>query len=180
MGPVRVAVTGGLGAGKTSLLQRLQQRGYLVIPEAARAIIADRKSRGLSPRPPPLEFARAILQRDIEQYHSVANAESLAFFDRSVLDALNMLAELGQLAERERRAMLRRCTYHATAFILPLWREIYRTDSERDQSYEDAVRTYQSLRNWYARCGYTLVEVPPGTVEERCAFVLRNLVQDDD
>ena len=144
------------------------------MPEVAREIIAERKREGLSPRPQPLAFARAILRRDIEQYRSVAGVK-LVFFDRSILDALNMLAELGQLAERERQEWLEHYPYHATAFILPPWREIYRTDSQRDQSFEDAVRTFESLRKWYLECGYTLLEVPPGTPEERCEFMLQIL-----
>jgi predicted ATPase len=31
------------------------------------------------------------------------------------------------------------------------------------------------LRRWYLRCGYAVVEVPRGTVEARCRFVLRTL-----
>ena len=98
------------------------------------------------------------------------------FFDRCILDALNMLAKLDQLASSERRAWLERYPYHTTAFIFPPWREIYRTDAERDQSYEDAKRTFESLRDWYTVCSYTLLEVPLGTLEERCEFMRQHLV----
>jgi predicted ATPase len=132
-GPIRVAVTGGPGAGKTSLLEGLELRGYAIVAEVTREIIADRKARRLSPRPSPIEFANAIVQYP----------------------------------------------YHSTAFILPPWREIYRTDSERDQSYEEAVHVYESLREWYVQCGYKRIDVPQGTVDERCAFVLRTLQMGD-
>lgn len=86
-----------------------------------------------------------------------------------------MLAELHQLADADTRRFLERCPYHSTAFILPPWREIYQTDAERDQSYEQAVRVYESVREWYVQCGYTLIDVPRGTIDERCEFVLRSL-----
>jgi predicted ATPase len=85
--PIRVAVTGGPGAGKTSLLEGLELRGYAVVPEVARKIIADRKTRRLSPRPSPIEFANAIVQRDVEQYEATRTGAKLIFFDRSLLDS---------------------------------------------------------------------------------------------
>lgn len=174
-GPIRVAVTGGPGAGKTSLLEALKRRGYAVVSEVARAIIADRKANGLSARAAPIEFARAIVERDIDQYTSIRSGHVLVFFDRSLLDSLGMLAALGQLSDADRRRYLEQYPYHATAFILPPWREIYRTDLERDQTYEEAVRVYQSLRAWYIRCGYNVIDVPKRSIDERCQFVLESL-----
>jgi predicted ATPase len=174
---MRVAVTGGPGAGKTTLIQGLEQRGFTVVPEAAREIIAERKSRGQSPRPDPLEFARAIVARDIERYEAVRPNPGLVFFDRSLVDALGMLAELGELTDTDRHALLERHPYHPSAFILPPWRDIYRTDSERDQTWEQAVAVFESLQRWYTRCGLQLVEVPPGTIAERCDFVLQRLAE---
>lgn len=175
--PIRVSVTGGPGAGKTSLLHELERQGYPVVPEVARSIIAERKANGLNPRPEPLAFAQAILDRDVEQYVSTSADEDLGlvFFDRSILDSLGMLADLNGLSASEIRTHLRNYRYHPVAIILPPWREIYRVDSERDQNYEESVRVYEYLRRWYIKCGYTLTEVPPGSVDERCAFVLRAL-----
>ncbi|MDX1407274.1 MAG: hypothetical protein R3330_04050, partial [Saprospiraceae bacterium] len=69
--------------------------------EVARALIAERRADGLAPRPPPLEFARTVLLRDIAQYETTAGTEGPVFFDRSILDALGMLAALEQLTETE-------------------------------------------------------------------------------
>jgi predicted ATPase len=173
--PIRVAVTGGPGAGKTSLLEALARRGYAVVPEVARRIIADRTARGLTRRPPPIEFATAIVEGDIDQYESAGTAAGLVFFDRSLLDSLGMLTELNQLPDGKMRRLLERYPYHPTAFILPPWPEIYHTDSERDQSFEQAVAVYHSVRAWYVRCGYAVIDVPRETVDRRCEFVLRSL-----
>ena len=61
-------LTGGPGAGKTSVLDCLHKRGYLVMPESARQVIIERRAQGLPPRPDPEAFAREILSRDVEQY----------------------------------------------------------------------------------------------------------------
>lgn len=172
---MRIALTGGPGAGKTALVDALARRGYAVVPEVARRIIAERKARGLSPRPPPPEFARMIFEKDRAQYRAVAAVDGPVFFDRSLLDAMGMLWALGQLPDRD--DLLRRYPYHPTAFILPPWRDIYRQDTERDQTYVESVVVFQQLHRWYADCGYPPVEVPRDTVEARCDFILRNLGQ---
>jgi predicted ATPase len=84
----------------------LQQRGYPVVADSARAIIHARKGSSLSPRPAPLEFAQAILRQDIQQYREQASASGLVFFERGVVDALGMLHELGALQDNELRAFL--------------------------------------------------------------------------
>lgn len=38
--------TGGPGSGKTSVLNELAQRGYLIVPEVARAIIKQQQDIG--------------------------------------------------------------------------------------------------------------------------------------
>ena len=170
-----VAISGGPGAGKTTTLEGLRERGCSVVPEVARRIIAERLSRGLSPRPPQLDFAREILRVDVEQYESALTEGNSVFFDRSILDSLGMLHGSGALTTTYRNEMLQRYPYYPSAFIFPPWEEIYCTDSERDQSFEEAVRVHGSVCRWYSDCGYTLIEVPKGTVAERCDFMLEAL-----
>lgn len=181
----RVVVTGGPGAGKTVLLEELARRGHPYAPESARTIIRERLARGLPPRPDPAEFAYEILGRDIEQYRGVtrgprpdratAGAGDLHFFDRSILDALGMLDQLGILSARERDRHLTDYPYHRQVFLLPPWEAIYRVDSERDQTFGESVRVHDTLRQWYLRCGYETVSVPPGPVADRCDLVLKTL-----
>ncbi|WP_149195062.1 AAA family ATPase [Luteimonas suaedae] len=158
--PIRIAVTGGPGAGKTALLEGLRGRGYPVVSEVAREVIAGRKARGLSPRPPPAEFARTVLDRDVQQYDCAPADDVPTFFDRCVLDSMSMLAQLDQLHPRDKSELLAQYPYYPTAFILPPWREIYCTDTERDQDSDEAVSVHHALRDWYIGCGYNLVEGP--------------------
>lgn len=183
----RVVVTGGPGAGKTVLLDELARRGYPYAPESARVIIRERLARGLSPRPEPAEFANEILRRDIEQYRGVSAGQApgrrevpegetrVHFFDRSILDALCILDRLGILSARERDRHVTEYPYHPQIFLLPPWEEIYRVDSERDQTFAESVRIHDTLRQWYLRCGYELVAIPPGPVADRCDLVLETL-----
>jgi len=55
--------------------------------------------------------------------------------------------------------------------ILPPWQEIYKTDTERKQTWEEAVYTYQQLKLVYARYGYETINVPIGSIEDRKRFI---------
>jgi len=174
--PRLVIFTGAPGAGKTTVLEQLRARGHAVMPEGARQLIRERSEKGLSPRPPAEDFARAILQRDIESYSVAVGREApLTFFDRAIPDALAMLEEAGQLVDEEREATLARYPYHGQVFLFPPWEAIYEQDAERDQSFADATRVSDLLEAWYRRCGYEVARMPEGSVNARCEFVLQTL-----
>jgi predicted ATPase len=170
-----IALTGGPGAGKTTVTAALRERGYDCVSDSTRAIMQERISLGLSRRPPAREFAEQILIRETAQYRSKACAAGPVFFDRCVLDALGMLDQLGALSTMELQALLAEHSYFQTAFIFPPWAEIYAKDDERDQTFADAVAVHATVTAWYRRCGYDLVEVPRGTVHERCKFILQRV-----
>jgi predicted ATPase len=174
----RVVITGGPGAGKTTLLAAFESRGYACMPDSARAIIRHRKNRGLSPRPPLREFAEEILRLDIECYRYAESAEGYVFFDRGIPDALCMLDELGVLSPSGATRHVSTYRYFRVAFLLPPWQEIFCTDDERDQSFMDATRVYDRVRDWYVRCGYDVVPVPCSPVAERAEFLLDTLATD--
>lgn len=173
----RVVVTGGPGAGKTALLRALRQRGHAVGDDAARAIIHERKAAGLSPRPEALAFAQAVLAREVAAHEGAASPSGVMFFECGVVDALGMLVESLPLSPGELESRLARHPYHRDVFVLPPWSEIYVNDDERDHPFAHAVRVHAGIAQWYARCGYRVVEVPRLSVDARCAFVLETLGQ---
>lgn len=171
----RVVITGGPGAGKTTLLSELGRRGFRTVEESARAIIAERRAAGSSPRPEPVAFAEEILRRDIEKYERARVSRGWVFFDRCVLEALGMVQEACAERQHEVVKLCAEYRFHPLVFILPPWEAIYRTDSERDQTVAQAALVHDSIERWYRRLGYTLNSVPKAPVEERAEHVLRAL-----
>jgi predicted ATPase len=169
-----VVFTGGPGAGKTTLLTELASMGYATVADSARAIIAERLANGLSPRPAAVAFAKEVLRRDIEKYLGQPQTSEYVFFDRGVVDALGLLDGASPIAAPELTASLSAHRYHA-AFIFPPWHAIYATDSERDQSFAEAVNVHSATVRWYRSCGYVLHEVPLLPVKQRAAHVLHAL-----
>ena len=174
----RVILSGGPGAGKTTLVSELSRRGYLSVSESAREVIAERIASGESPRPEPAEFARELLRRDKIKYATIREQAELVFFDRSPLESLAMLHEASALAEQELRAELASFVFHGVVFMLPPWERIYHTDSERDHTFAHATRVHDSLVRWYMSCGYSVHQVPHLPVPERAEHVLRALASD--
>lgn len=171
-------ITGGPGGGKTALLNALAERGYRVAPEAARRIIRARLAQGLPPRPEPAAFAREILASDMEQYRAAQAHDGVTFFDRGVPDALYMLDLAGAITREEAAGLVQRFPYNNTVFLLPPWEDIYGTDAERDQSFEEAVAVFEGMSRWYAQWGYQTVEVPRVSVEARVTFILNTIGSD--
>lgn len=57
----------------------------------------------------------------------------------------------------------------------PPWRAIYHTDTERKQTFVEAVNVYQQMTSVYNDCDYEILEVPQANVDYRAEFVLSHL-----
>ncbi len=174
----RVILSGGPGAGKTSLLAELSRRGYSTVSESARELISERMARGDTPRPEPTEFARELLRRDKLKYVSLPAQGHFIFFDRSPIESLAMVQEATPLPEAQLQAELASYCFHSPVFMLPPWEEIYRTDAERDHTFNHATQVHASLVRWYTKCGFSIHEVPKYAVAARAEHVLHALLGD--
>ena len=172
----RIILTGGPGAGKTSVLDILRARGFETGADTARGIIQRRKAAGLSPRPAARSFAEQLLEQEIGLYDSMST--SPAFFERGVPDAAAFLFGEGGLDDAAAQALMDRYRYDRV-LVFPPWAEIYVTDAERDHSFEHAVRVCDATRRWYRGFGYTPIEVPLASPAARAEFVLAHLPGDD-
>ncbi len=176
----RVVLTGGPGAGKTTVLDVLRARGYAVGGDAARSIIRERKADGLSPRPEPRIFAEQILELEMATYASANPVNnpvnnfamsSPLFLERGVVEVVGMLKGLGVLDEQAIARLIARYPYDHV-LVLPPWEDIYQMDEERDHTFEHSVRVHESTRNWYLQLGYDVVDVPVGEPDARADFIL--------
>ena len=168
----RIVLTGGPGAGKTAILEALAQAGMRVAPDVARDIIRERKKAGLSPRPSPVEFGRETLKRNVFNYDDAARSERATFFERGVGDSVGSLYIHGFISYSEAQSLMRQYRYDQPVFVVPPWQEIYTTDSERDQTFEESVKVFDEIVAWYQRFEYTVKEVPIGTIESRVSYLL--------
>ena len=167
-------VTGGPGSGKTTLLDALAARGSHTVPESGRAIIRIQHAIGGTAlhQQDRSTFAELMLDREIRNHEAHAGLDGPVFFDRGVPDLVGYARLVGLSGKEHFRRAADIYRYASPVFLAPPWRAIYARDGERQQDWEEAVLTYEAMREAYADCGYETVDLPEATVEERMDFVL--------
>ncbi len=170
-----VVISGCSSGGKSTLVEELSNRGYEVVEEPGRRIIAEeRRDGGIAL---PWKDPEAFLRRAIElaQYDitQLSGSGRWAFCDRGLVDSAAGLAHLtGEPISTHLGSEL---TYHRKVFLTPPWPEIYVNDEDRQHPLSDAVQEYERLLEVYPSVGYELVIVPKTDVRTRADFVLRHL-----
>jgi predicted ATPase len=172
-----LVLSGCSGAGKSSLLSGLSRRGHRVFPEPGRQVIREQAYIGgdATPERNVLKFLDLTISRTMHHMILSASTPSAVFFDRSIVDQVNGFGLLKMEIPEHLKRAVELFRYHRRVFIVPPWPEIYRNDSERTHSFNDAVTSYTALLQTYACHGYEPVFVPRMSVERRVDFILWTL-----
>ena len=173
----RYIISGGPGAGKTTLLQALHQKGYTISEEASRRIIIEEVSKNSNSLPwvnLPC-FAHKVLARMIEHYERTLTQSGTMFFDRGIPDIISYLKVAAAPVDEAYAYAVQRYPYSPLVFLAPPWQEIYINDSERWQTFEEAVALFHAIKETYHSLNYTTLELPKASVEERVSFVLAHI-----
>ncbi|WP_199768624.1 AAA family ATPase [Sphingobacterium sp. HMA12] len=176
-----IVLTGGPGVSKTTLLKKLQKEGYRTVPEEARRIIQEQLANNGDGLPwknkqhyASLMLAASIA-RFLQEIKENTQHQEYVFFDRGIPDTLayidmEKLTVAATLLEEAKKYR-----YHKKIFILPPWQDIYKTDNERKQTWEEAEATFHRMKSVYEQLGYEVIEVPKTSVELRYQFIRKSL-----
>ena len=175
--PNLYVLTGGPGGGKTTVLLSFIAGDS----RAFRKWLGKIKSRsrfttvGLPfPGSHTARYAKLMLEHSILSFREQMAASQVTFCDRGIPDTVCYLRLIGH-DEAEAVAASVTYRYAAKVFLAPAWAEIYATDTERKQSFEEAVRTCKLMRKVYEECGYEIVELPLVSPAERADFILEQV-----
>lgn len=171
--PKKIIITGGPGAGKSTLIDRIRLLGYPCIDEAARVVINQYYAQNISPWGNMQEFVRLVYERIFPELQKPLHGTT--FCDRSILDCIAYLKEAGMSVPDYLKEFDPHLYYSREVFILPPWQEIYRQEKARQQAYDKAILLYQSIVSTYQDYGFWLTEVPPLKVGERIDFIFEKL-----
>ena len=168
-------ITGGPGVGKTTLLQELQKRTFTCIPEVARDIIKEQVAADGDALPwrNKETYLQMMFDRSVDSYLSANNSfGSLIFFDRGIPDSLTYADIIGFEKKESMEIAVRRFRYNQNVFYLSPWRDIYKTDEERKQTWEEAIVISELNAEIYRRYNYIPIAVPNESPEKRADFIL--------
>ena len=154
-----VVLIGGPSSGKTTLIEALKEKGHTCYPEISREVIREAQEQGIEQLflENPLLFSELLLEGRKKQFLSAQNeAAPIVFLDRGIPD---VLAYMNYNGDAYPAFFDQACKDHVytTIFVLPPWKEIYISDSERYENYEQAVLIHEHLMETYEKYGYSIV-----------------------
>jgi predicted ATPase len=171
----RYVITGAPGAGKTTILAALRDRGFAVVGEAATDVNLRLQASGHTEawRYPGFINAITLLQRE-RQKQPAPLATTVQVFDRSPICTLALARYLGlhvtPLLAREVARIVAEDIYQPRVFFVHLLGFITPT-AVRRISVAQSVAFERFHEQAYREYGFDLVDIPAGTVKERVELI---------
>jgi len=177
LNPKKVVIAGGPGTGKTSIIDHLKERGFICYDEISRQVTLQARKDGIEQLflTDPLLFSEKLLEGRIKQFRdALQEQEPVVFLDRGIPDVLAYMDYIGDQYPEHFINACKANTYDYV-FVLAPWQEIFTSDSERYENFEQAIEIHHHLLSTYKRFGYRLIDVPFASVEDRSDFILEEL-----
>lgn len=170
----KIVITGGPGTGKSTVIEELTKRNFMCMPEISREVTLNARKNGTEQLflTQPLLFSELLLEGRINQYiEAEKKNKELVFFDRGIPD---VHAYMNYISIDYPKTYLTKSNLHRYnyIFLMPPWEEIYISDNERYENFEQALAIHNHLERTYKELNYTIIEVPTGTIKDRTNFIL--------
>ncbi|WP_348798853.1 ATP-binding protein [Flavobacterium adhaerens] len=169
-----IVIIGGPGTGKSSIIEKLITKGYCCYPEISREVTLEAQKRGIEQLflEDPLLFSQMLLDGRIKQFQNAQKEpHQWVFIDRGIPDVVAYLDYIGDDYPKSFDDACRNYKY-SKIFVLPPWEEIYESDSQRYENFDQAQTIYKHLVKTYTNYGYDLIEVPKDSIDNRILFIL--------
>ena len=170
----KIVITGGPGTGKSSIINELIKREYTCFEEISRQVTLDARKDGVDQLflTKPLLFSELLLEARTKQFIEAESMdENLVFLDRGLPD---VVAYMDYAKSDYPKVFEDICNTHVynKVFVLAPWQEIFVSDSERYENFDQAVQIHDALLSTYERFGYELIDVPFDSIEKRADFII--------
>ena len=174
----KIVITGGPGTGKSTVINELEKRGFHCIHEISRQVTLEARKKGIEQLflTNPLLFSEMLLEGRTKQFIGASDKDAeIIFFDRGIPDVFAYMDFTNSEYPSKFIESSKEHLY-STVFLMPPWKDIYTSDNERYESYEESLEIYKHIKSAYSQLGYSIIEIPFGSVKERTDFVLESLL----
>lgn len=172
-----IVITGAPGSGKTTLINALQEKGFICFEEVSRSITLEAQKNGIDQLflEQPLLFSDMLMEGRFNQLveAKTSNAEFI-FLDRGIPDILAYMDYINQFYPE---SYINNCNENRydKVFLLPPWQEIYVSDQARYETFKEAEKIHLFLLETYQKYNYEVKIVPTGTIDERISYIFNNM-----
>lgn len=170
-------ITGGPGTGKSTVINELKIRDHACFEEISRHVTLKARQNGIEQLflTDPLLFSELLLKGRLNQFNEAKNSiASHVFLDRGLPDVLAYM-DYKKTDYPNYFYEVCKSNIYDHIFVLAPWQEIFESDSERYENFEQAIQIHEYLLNTYRNLGYQLIDVPYGSVKSRTDFILEAL-----
>lgn len=173
----KIVLIGGPGTGKSSVLRELEGKGYCCMHEVSREVTKKAQEEGIEQLflKDPLLFSEKLLEGRENQFLKAEELDSPAvFFDRGIP---TVHAYLNYTQSNYSSLFLEKSKKYRYTHVfrfLP-WEEIYESDNERYEDFNQALELSEYIYDAYKELDYKIVNVPFGSIEDRCDFILNTI-----
>lgn len=172
----KYVITGGPCTGKTHLLLHLEEKGYTVVEEAARAVIKEEIEKekllaGYKPIVPWKNFPgfqEAVKRKQVGLESRITGG--IAFLDRSLIDNIAYARIHNVKINEDIYGYIEKASYTKIFFMDRLG--FYGQDAERKETEEEAKVIHEAIYKAYCDMGFDPVIVPAIGSRKRAEFVL--------
>ena len=169
-------LTGPPGAGKSSILNLLKEKGVLVIEEPARQIIAEQRlieGKGLYDKNKHL-FLELMLSRAIYTYKQMLESTNIVVFDRGIPDLIGY-AQLFGIDHSIIANAAQYFRYNTKVLFAPFWSEIYVNDDERKMTAKEANEFGSIIKQGFLELSYQTIDIPLDSISSRVDFIVHEI-----
>ena len=171
----KIVLTGGPCSGKSTVLEELRKRGFSVLRETAKEIVAARRDIPMSKEESDIRQALIFNGQVKKEDDAEKENHDILFLDRGLIDGLGYsVLYSGEESIQKYLPAVKNRKYDLIFIFeqLPFSSEGFRAVNENE---EEALKIRNSIDNLYKKLGYQTINVPVMSVKERVEFILERI-----